>query len=270
MVSTSGHQLLPAQAVRDLREHLLPIAWIVTPNVPEAMLLLSDAGKAAAEPMNIEDLIDISKAVKSLGPEYVLVKGGHLPFRKDGIVAKTEEEKELMIDILYGRGVVTRIETVYSRSKNTHGTGCSLACECDLLLEAKSDMCSCHRIESCQRARNGPGRETSLPVHRGRYQDFDRSGPREWTDQPFPLNLHTAFCSVSFANSHRYIISLLVAAEIASWSTSLNERTFEHLGKNIPSMHLLLALLMALCLSSRSSTISFKITCFWLVENPTR
>jgi hydroxymethylpyrimidine kinase/phosphomethylpyrimidine kinase len=129
MVSTTGSQLLPEKAVRELRTHLLPHATILTPNVPEAQLLLSDAGKPAEDPKNVDDLIEIAKSVQSLGPKYVLVKGGHLPFKKDGNVAKTDEERELMIDILYGEGAVTRIETAYQRSKNTHGTGCSLACE---------------------------------------------------------------------------------------------------------------------------------------------
>jgi len=127
MVSTSGHQLLPAQAVRDLREKLLPIATIITPNVPEAMLLLSDSGKPVADAKNVGDLIEIAKAVQALGPKYVLVKGGHLPFKKDGTVAETAAEKELMVDILYGDGTVTKMETLYQPSKNTHGTGCSLA-----------------------------------------------------------------------------------------------------------------------------------------------
>ena len=128
MVSTSGSQLLAQEAVRELRQHLLPHTTILTPNVPEAKLLLSDAGMPAGDPKNVDDLISIAKDVQSLGPKYVLVKGGHLPFKKDGSVAKTEEEKELMIDILFGQGEVTRIETGYQTSKNTHGTGCSLAC----------------------------------------------------------------------------------------------------------------------------------------------
>jgi hydroxymethylpyrimidine kinase/phosphomethylpyrimidine kinase len=129
MVSTSGAQLLPANAVHQLRERLLPTATILTPNVPEAMLILSDAGKPFGEPKSVDDLISLAKAVQSLGPKYVLVKGGHLPFKKDDTIATSDEEKEIMIDILYGEGSVTRIETIYQKSKNTHGTGCSLACE---------------------------------------------------------------------------------------------------------------------------------------------
>ena len=129
MVSTSGSRLLPTEAIRELREHVLPHTTVLTPNVPEALLLLSDAGLSPATPRNVSDLITIAKAVHSLGPKFVLLKGGHLPLTKDGEVANTAAERVLMVDILYGEGAVTRIETVYQNSKNTHGTGCSLACE---------------------------------------------------------------------------------------------------------------------------------------------
>ncbi|KAL3425463.1 phosphomethylpyrimidine kinase [Phlyctema vagabunda] len=127
MVATTGAQLLPGEAVRLLREHLLPITTILTPNFPEANLILSDSGLTVQEPKNIEDLIELAKAVQSLGPKYVLLKGGHIPFKKDGQVAKSEAEKELMVNILYGDGQATRIESPYYNTKNTHGTGCSLA-----------------------------------------------------------------------------------------------------------------------------------------------
>jgi hydroxymethylpyrimidine kinase/phosphomethylpyrimidine kinase len=144
MVSTSGSQLLPQKAVCELRSKLLPRATILTPNVPEAMLLLSDAGKEVGEPQNVEDLIQTAKSVQSLGPTYVLLKGGHLPLKKDGTLAKTEEEKEIMVDILYGDDQVTRIQTSYQKSNNTHGTGCSLACEC-LFYPRTSKLSNMHR-----------------------------------------------------------------------------------------------------------------------------
>jgi hydroxymethylpyrimidine/phosphomethylpyrimidine kinase len=77
----------------------------------------------------VDDLINLAKDLQSLGPKYVLVKGGHLPLRKNGSIASTEAEKEIMIDVLYGEGQATKIETKYQKSKNTHGTGCSLACQ---------------------------------------------------------------------------------------------------------------------------------------------
>jgi hydroxymethylpyrimidine kinase/phosphomethylpyrimidine kinase len=129
MVSTSGAQLLPQDAVRDLRTHLLPITTVLTPNVPEAKLLLSDAGHKINDPQCVDDLVNIAKGVQSLGPEYVIVKGGHLPLKKDGTAAIGEAEREIVVDILYGNGEVLRIDSAYRKSKNTHGTGCSLACE---------------------------------------------------------------------------------------------------------------------------------------------
>jgi hydroxymethylpyrimidine kinase/phosphomethylpyrimidine kinase len=129
MVSTSGSQLLPKKAIRELRLHLLPMATVLTPNVPEALLLLSDAGNPVEEPRNIDGLIEMAKSVQTLGSRFVLLKGGHLPFKRDGSVAKTDLEREIMVDVLYGEGQVTQIESGYQISKNTHGTGCSLACK---------------------------------------------------------------------------------------------------------------------------------------------
>lgn len=129
MVSTSGSQLLPSTAIHKLRELLLPHTTILTPNLPEAKLLLSDAGKFVEEPKNLNDMTNIAKAVQSLGPKYVLLKGGHLPLQRDGTMATKEEEKELMVDIFYGERMITEIRTRYQKSRNTHGTGCSMAGE---------------------------------------------------------------------------------------------------------------------------------------------
>lgn len=129
MVSTSGSHLLHEDAIRVMREQLLPLATILTPNVPEAMLLLSDAGIHAEAPTSVDDLVNIAKTVQSLGPEFVLLKGGHLPLQSNGVMASVESEKEMVVDVLYGAGAHIRIEGVYQTSKNTHGTGCSLACE---------------------------------------------------------------------------------------------------------------------------------------------
>lgn len=129
MVSTSGSQLLAHDAIKGLLQHLLPVATILTPNIPEARLLLEEAGVVVQQPRNVEDLVSLSKAVQGLGPKYVLIKGGHLPLKRDGTAANSDEEREIVIDVLYGDGVETRVETDYQKSKNTHGTGCSLACK---------------------------------------------------------------------------------------------------------------------------------------------
>ncbi|KAJ5081697.1 hypothetical protein NUU61_009961 [Penicillium alfredii] len=127
MVSTSGSQLLPEKAVKELRTKLLPLTTILTPNIPEAQLLLKDSGADVPEPTNRDELIQLAKRICSLGPKAVLLKGGHLPLTKDHKTAKTPEEATTVVDILFDGKSVTLFETEYLVSRNTHGTGCSLA-----------------------------------------------------------------------------------------------------------------------------------------------
>jgi len=72
MVSTSGAQLLPVEAVQILLRELLPLTTILTPNVPEAKLLLSQAGAIFnADPQSVDDLIELGKQIHKLGPKEV-------------------------------------------------------------------------------------------------------------------------------------------------------------------------------------------------------
>lgn len=128
MVSTSGSQLLPEAATKTLIHELLPIAYLVTPNIPEAKLIISEAGKTAPELHDLNGLKQLASAILDLGPRYVLLKGGHLPLKKDGKVATNDNENEVVANVLVGRnGDVETVELPYQRSDNTHGTGCSLA-----------------------------------------------------------------------------------------------------------------------------------------------
>ncbi|KAK7736849.1 trifunctional hydroxymethylpyrimidine kinase/phosphomethylpyrimidine kinase/thiaminase [Diaporthe eres] len=132
MVATTGAELLPSEALRELRGRLLPRATVLTPNIPEARLLLADAGLGAALPADAlagaADLEAAGRALLSLGPEWVLVKGGHAPLRRgDYAAARTDAEREVVVDVLCGKGACVRIETDFQTSRNTHGTGCSLA-----------------------------------------------------------------------------------------------------------------------------------------------
>lgn len=129
MVATTGAELLPPEALRELRERFLPQATVVTPNIPEARLLLADAGLGQGPLESVADLEAMARALYSLGSEWVLVKGGHAPFRRDYSIAKTDGERQIVVDVLYGRDGAVRMETEYQASRNTHGTGCSLACE---------------------------------------------------------------------------------------------------------------------------------------------
>ena len=109
MVATSGAKLLQDDALHALRTRLLPLASIVTPNIPEAELLLGHAiaGGAAAESALVEFIDD-------LGAQAVLLKGGHLP--GDGPMLDRYWDGESVA--LYGH---ERLQL------EAHGTGCTLA-----------------------------------------------------------------------------------------------------------------------------------------------
>jgi len=129
MVATAGAKLLPDEAVTDLRALLVPRATVLTPNIPEARLLLASAGFGHMAIESVADLEAMARAVLSLGPQWVLVKGGHSPFRRDLAASTTPGERHLVVDVLVGPDYLGRIETPYQESRHTHGTGCSLACK---------------------------------------------------------------------------------------------------------------------------------------------
>ena len=127
MVSTSGAQLLPHDAVRVLRKRLLPLTTILTPNIPEATLLLRDAGIHQKETQSLEDAKALAKLVHKLGPKSVLLKGGHIPLTRGYERPRGGKEPSIVVDILYDGKDFTLIQSKYLDSRNTHGTGCSLA-----------------------------------------------------------------------------------------------------------------------------------------------
>jgi hydroxymethylpyrimidine/phosphomethylpyrimidine kinase len=128
MVATSGAQLLPTEAVSQLRKSLLGRATVLTPNIPEARLILEDAGESVGEIHGVGDLDRMAQAVGQLGPEWVLLKGGHLPLKTDLTVGTSSEDKKVVVNVLHGNGQTIHITSEYQDSPNTHGTGCSLAC----------------------------------------------------------------------------------------------------------------------------------------------
>jgi hydroxymethylpyrimidine/phosphomethylpyrimidine kinase len=130
MVSTSGSQLLAEAATKTLIHELLPVAYLVTPNIPEANLIMREAGKPESDVQDLDGLKKLAAAILEMGPEFVLLKGGHLPLTKTGKVAQNDSDKEIVANVLVGRdGAVEVVEVPYQTSNNTHGTGCSLACE---------------------------------------------------------------------------------------------------------------------------------------------
>ena len=109
MVSKSGYHLLDPSAKDALIERLIPLATLVTPNIPEAEAI---AGIGIRNPQDMEIA---ARKIFSMGPRQVLIKGGHL------------DDAAIAIDILFDgirfkRYVAQRLQT-----KNTHGTGCTLS-----------------------------------------------------------------------------------------------------------------------------------------------
>ena len=110
MVATSGDRLLADDAVEALRRKLLPHAAVLTPNLPEAAVLLGEgvAGTEAA-------MLDQGRRLLALGPRAVLMKGGH-------------GAGPTSVDLLVGPDDrILRLEGPRIATRNTHGTGCTLS-----------------------------------------------------------------------------------------------------------------------------------------------
>lgn len=109
MVAKSGDRLLPADALVALRDKLLPRAALLTPNLPEAADLL-DTSPARSE----AEMQEQGRALRGLGPQAVLMKGGH----RGGMHC---------VDLLIEEERVTRLSAPRQNTRNTHGTGCTLS-----------------------------------------------------------------------------------------------------------------------------------------------
>ncbi|KAI4723435.1 hypothetical protein E4T48_00176 [Aureobasidium sp. EXF-10727] len=125
--ATSGARLLKEEAIKTLCTELLPVTGLITPNIPEALLLLKESGNKVDDIKDLDGMKRLAKAVADLGPKSVLIKGGHIPLKKNYEVASTDDEKEVLVNVLYTNGDFCVFESKYQVARNTHGTGCSLA-----------------------------------------------------------------------------------------------------------------------------------------------
>lgn len=108
MIATSGDALLDADAETAIRERLLPLATLITPNIPEAERL------AGGKIEDIDGQIGAAEALMEMGARAALVKGGHL----SGSIAR---------DVLVSSRGMEIIERPKVETRHTHGTGCTLA-----------------------------------------------------------------------------------------------------------------------------------------------
>jgi hydroxymethylpyrimidine/phosphomethylpyrimidine kinase len=108
MIAKSGNTLLDADAVVALRERLLPLATVLTPNAPEAAALTGH------EVHSLSTAREAALRLHALGPRAVLVKGGHIP-------------GDDVVDVLYDGHHVHELRGPRVPGPHTHGTGCTLA-----------------------------------------------------------------------------------------------------------------------------------------------
>ncbi|MGN1385846.1 MAG: bifunctional hydroxymethylpyrimidine kinase/phosphomethylpyrimidine kinase [Bacillus sp. (in: firmicutes)] len=120
MISTSGSRLLNDDAMDALITKLIPLATLITPNIPEAECLSG---------VSIKTKEDMQKAAEKIAEQYdgyILLKGGHLEHSAD--------------DLLYHQGEVTWFSGERINNPNTHGTGCTLSSAIACQLAAEHDM----------------------------------------------------------------------------------------------------------------------------------
>ncbi len=110
MIAKSGDSLLSEQAVQSVKTQLLPIAQVVTPNIPEAEALAG--GKKIT---NVDDMREAARIIADTGPLWVVIKGGHL------------DEGVSPVNILYDGHDFYEYEYRRIETRDTHGTGCTFA-----------------------------------------------------------------------------------------------------------------------------------------------
>lgn len=123
MVAQSGDKLLRDDAIEAIKTHLMPLSAVVTPNLPEAAVLLNQ------DLLGSEDMYAAAKSLAQFGSRSVLIKGGHLEDNNSTdllYLAKEDRVQELKGE---------RIETL-----NNHGTGCTLSSAIAAYLARDNDI----------------------------------------------------------------------------------------------------------------------------------
>ncbi|NYT65594.1 bifunctional hydroxymethylpyrimidine kinase/phosphomethylpyrimidine kinase [Alcaligenaceae bacterium] len=126
MVAKSGDHLLERSAINELRDSLLPLATMLTPNLPEAGVLLGSSP--------VESLKEMRRTAEKLrrlladdDDRWVFLKGGHLPGNDT-------------VDVLHNGDVLIELPGTRIATRNTHGTGCTLSAALAALLPRFQDV----------------------------------------------------------------------------------------------------------------------------------
>ncbi len=128
MIAKSGVRLISNDSIKHLKKLLIPICTLVTPNIPEAEIL---TGYTIS---NKEDMIKAAKTILNMGPKNVLLKSGHL-------------KNKMIFDILVTQKGIKIFKKRKIKTKNTHGTGCTLSSAIATYLSQKKNI-----VQSCKQS----------------------------------------------------------------------------------------------------------------------
>jgi hydroxymethylpyrimidine/phosphomethylpyrimidine kinase len=126
MVAKGGEKLINNQAIEDIKRKLIKKIFLITPNIPEAELLTK------TKISSTDDMVVAGKLLIKLGAKNVLIKGGHL-------------NSNQIKDILLTKKIIKVFKSKKYRTKNTHGTGCTLSSAITANLSCGKDL-----IKSCE------------------------------------------------------------------------------------------------------------------------
>ena len=121
MIAKGGSRLVNNNSIKYLKKLLLPLCNVVTPNIPEAEVL------TGYSILNKEDMIKAAKKIISMGAKNVLIKGGHL-------------KNKMIFDILVSKKEIKIFPKRKIKTKNTHGTGCTLSSALATCLSQKKNI----------------------------------------------------------------------------------------------------------------------------------
>ena len=108
MVAKGGAKLINNRAINFLKKQLIQHSYLITPNIPEAEILTK------VKINNVEDMKHAASILIQYGAKHVLIKGGHL-------------KGDTVYDVLVSKNKIQTFKNKKIKSKNTHGTGCTLS-----------------------------------------------------------------------------------------------------------------------------------------------
>ena len=121
MIAKGGARLVNRNSIKYLKKLLLPLCYIITPNIPEAEIL------SGCSILNKEDMIKAAKKIISMGAKNVLLKGGHL-------------QNKMIFDILVSKKEIKIFPKRKIKTRHTHGTGCTLSSALATCLSQKKNI----------------------------------------------------------------------------------------------------------------------------------